>query len=129
MDNFMTGLPVKRKPADESTPNVTTTKTKTRKYDKAYLALGFISTTVGNKEWTQCDVCLKILASDIVSVSLLKCRAQQSHFIKAASVPSNASYKVPYGVGKSQKLHTIEELIPPSSIDLVSTMIKQQPAH
>lgn len=33
----MTGLPAKRKADDESAPNVTTTSTKTRRHDPAYL--------------------------------------------------------------------------------------------
>lgn len=43
---------------------ITTSKTKTRKYDSAYLTLSFISTIVGNKERAQCVLYLKILASD-----------------------------------------------------------------
>ncbi len=60
----MTGrLPGERK-ADESSPNLTTRRTKTKKYDEAYLDLGFTSTTVCNEERPQCVVSLKILASD-----------------------------------------------------------------
>ncbi|KAI2643056.1 Protein FAM200A [Labeo rohita] len=51
----------------------------------------------------------------------------ESRFTKAASVPSNAqlaSYKVTYRVAQCKKLHIIaEELILPSAIDMVSTMI------
>jgi len=36
----------------------------TRKYDKAYLSLGFTSTTVGNKERSQCIVGLHDLSHD-----------------------------------------------------------------
>lgn len=36
MDNFVKELPGKHKAEDESTPNVTTTETKTRKYDAFY---------------------------------------------------------------------------------------------
>ena len=38
MDKFVKGLPGKCRAADESTPHFTTTKTKTRKYDDAYLS-------------------------------------------------------------------------------------------
>ncbi|KAL1276349.1 hypothetical protein QQF64_035972, partial [Cirrhinus molitorella] len=96
MDKFLKKqeVPVKPKVDYASTSNVTTT-TQRRKYDEAYLALGFTSTTSG--------------------------------FTKAASVPSNAqlaSYKVAYRVARCKKPHTIaKELILPSAIDIVSTMI------
>lgn len=41
-------------------------------YDEAYLALGFTSTTVGNKERPQCVVCLKVLASDSLKLNKLR---------------------------------------------------------
>lgn len=44
MNTFVTGHSSKRKADDESSPIVTTTKTKPRKYGKQYLALGFAST-------------------------------------------------------------------------------------
>lgn len=51
------------------------------------------------------------------------CRAQQSYFTKAESVPSNAllaSYKVVYRVDQCKKLHTIVEVLTlPSAIDMV----------
>ncbi|XP_059375528.1 zinc finger BED domain-containing protein 5-like [Carassius carassius] len=156
MDKFVTALPAKRKPDDESSPNVATSKAKTRKYDEAYLALGFTSTTVGKEERPQCVVCLKILACDSLKPNKLKphletthpehkdkpveffrkkltqCRAQQSRFTKAASLPANAqlaSYKVAYRVAQCKKPHTIaEELILPSAIDMVSTMINEATA-
>ncbi|KAL1264119.1 hypothetical protein QQF64_004474 [Cirrhinus molitorella] len=106
---------------------------------------------VGDEERPQCVVCLKILASDSMKPNklrrhletlhhehkdkpvdffrkkLLNCRAQQSRFTKAASVPSNAqlaSYKVAYRVARCKKPHTIaEELILPSAIDMVSTTL------
>lgn len=158
MDKFVTRLPAKRKAEDESSPNVPASqaKVKTRKYDEAYIAFGFTSTTVGNEERPQCVVCLKILACDSLKPNklrrhletthpehkdkpvdyfrkkLINCRAQQSHFTKAASVPLNAqlaSYKVAYRVAQCKKPHTIaEELILPSAIDMVSTMIDEATA-
>lgn len=63
---------------------------------------------------------------------LTHCRAQQSRFTKAASLPANAqlaSYKVAYRVAQCKKPHTIaEELILPSAIDMVSTMIDEATA-
>lgn len=53
MVKFVKRLPGKHKAADEPTPNVTTTKRQTRKYDEAYLALGFTGTTVDNEEIPQ----------------------------------------------------------------------------
>lgn len=38
-----------------------TAKTKTRRYDKAYLALGFTSKMMGNEEKPRCILFLKIL--------------------------------------------------------------------
>ena len=64
MDEFVKGLPGKHKAEDESKPTITTAKTNTRKYDTAYLALGFTSTTVGNEERPQSAMCVKILATD-----------------------------------------------------------------
>ncbi|XP_024145995.1 zinc finger BED domain-containing protein 5 [Oryzias melastigma] len=155
MDTFVTALPAKRKPDGESS-DVATSKAKTRKYDEAYLALGFTSTTVGKEERPQCVVCLKILACDSLKPNKLKrhletthpehkdkpveffrkklahCRAQQSRFTKAASLSVNAqlaSYKVAYRVAQCKKPHTIaEELILPSAIDMVSTMIDEATA-
>lgn len=75
----MNGPPGKRKVDDESTPAVTTTKAKTRKYDEAYLALGFTNTTVGSEERPQCVVCLKILFSDSMKPKKLRRHLDTSH--------------------------------------------------
>ena len=56
MERLVKVLPGKRKAEDETTPNASTTKTKTRKYGEAYLTLCFTSTTVDNEERTQCVV-------------------------------------------------------------------------
>lgn len=160
MDMFLTGLPRKRKTEDEASPNVLpkqfSSKAKTRKYDDTYLAFGFTCTTVGNEERPQCVVCLKVLACDSLKPNklrrhletkhpehkdkpveffrqkLVNCRAQQSLFTKAASVPANAqlaSYKVAYRVAQCKKPHTIaEELILPCAMDMVSTMLDDSAA-
>lgn len=51
VDKFVTELPAKRKDDDESTPNMTPIKTKTREYDEAYLTVTF---TV--KMWRRCTL-------------------------------------------------------------------------
>lgn len=71
MKKFVNGLPGKRKAAD--------TKTQTKKYDEAYLALSFTSTTVGNEERPHCVACLKILASDIMKLNKLRRHLDISH--------------------------------------------------
>ena len=121
MDTFVKRLPGNHKAKDESTPDVTTTKRKTRKHDEAYLTLSFTSTAVGNEEEPQCvsqnisfwhyeAEQVRMPLGDFTSQTqreahwclrkkLLNFHAQQSCFTKAASVPSNAqlaSYKVVY---------------------------------
>ncbi|XP_060865035.1 zinc finger BED domain-containing protein 5-like [Metopolophium dirhodum] len=58
---------------------------------------------------------------------------QSTSFIKQTSVPTKAllaSYKVAFRVAQSKKPHTIaEELILPSAIDMVSTMIGESAAN
>lgn len=159
MDRFLTGLP-KRKAEDEPLqnmlPNQLSSKTKSRKYDEAYLSFGFTCTTVGNEERPQCVVCLKVLACDSLKPNKLRrhletihpehkdksvdffrqklknCRSQQSFFTKAASLLANAqlaSYKVAYRVAQCKKPHTVaEELILPCAMDMVSTMIDDSAA-
>ncbi|XP_053171455.1 zinc finger BED domain-containing protein 5-like [Scomber japonicus] len=126
-------------------------KAKTRKYDEAYVALGFTVTTVGNEERPVCLLCLKILAADSLKPNKLRrhlntlhpnqadkpleffqrkraeyCQ-QSSNFVKATSVNQRAllaSYKVAYQIARCKKPHTIgEELILPAALDMVSVML------
>lgn len=97
---------------------------KTRKYDEAYLALGFTVNVVGDEERPVCILCLKTLATDSM-------RPNKLH--KAASVNSKAlmaSYKVTYRIAQCKKPHKIaEELILPAALDMVSTMLDDTSAE
>lgn len=126
-------------------------KAKTRKYDKAYVALAFTVTTVGDEERPVCLLCLKTLAADSMKPNKLRCHLktlhpnhadkpleffqqkraeycqQSSRFVKATSVNQRAllaSYKVAYQIAQCKKPHTIaEELILPVALDMVSVML------
>ncbi|KAM3838159.1 zinc finger BED domain-containing protein 5-like [Diretmus argenteus] len=127
-----------------------------RKYDDAYLALGFTVTVVGDEERPVCVLCLKTLAADSMKPNKLKrhletlhpahsnkpveffqrklseYRAQKNCFVKVTSVNSKAqlaSYKVAYKIAQCKKPHTIaEELILPAALDMVSTMLDETSA-
>ncbi|XP_008186758.1 zinc finger MYM-type protein 6-like [Acyrthosiphon pisum] len=64
---------------------------------------------------------------------LAKLEKQSSSFVKQTSVPSKsllASYKVAFRIAQCKKPHTIaEELILPSAIDMVSTLIGESVAN
>ncbi|XP_040297427.1 zinc finger BED domain-containing protein 5-like [Bufo bufo] len=131
-------------------------KTKTRKYDEAYVALGFTLTTVGDEERPVCLLCLKMLAADSMKPNKLSRRLktlhpnhankpleffqrkrveyckQSSRFLTATSVNQRAllaSYKVAYQIAQCKKNHTIaEELILPAALDMVSVMLDEASA-
>lgn len=48
----------------ENETTETVPKAKTRKYDEAYVALGFAVTVVGNEERPVCLLCLKMLSRE-----------------------------------------------------------------
>ena len=155
----MTGT--KRKTSDASeTPSVDgrpNQKAKSRKYDEAYLALGFTVNVVGDEERPLCLLCLKTLAADSMRPNKLKrhletihpsnadkpldffkrklseYRQQEHRFVKTASVKNNAllaSYKVAYRIAQCKKPHTIaEDLILPAALDMVSTMLDEKSAE
>uniref|UniRef100_A0A1A8MC43 BED-type domain-containing protein n=2 Tax=Nothobranchius TaxID=28779 RepID=A0A1A8MC43_9TELE len=52
---------------------------KTRKYDKADVALGFTMNTVGNEERPICVFCLKTLAADSMESNKLKRHLETLH--------------------------------------------------
>ena len=70
MEKYLTGMKRKaERDGDNETNDGPTNdqkrpKVKTRKYDEAYVALGFTVTTVGNEERPVCLLCLKTLAAD-----------------------------------------------------------------
>ncbi|XP_060872696.1 zinc finger BED domain-containing protein 5-like [Metopolophium dirhodum] len=132
-------------------------KRKFRKYDDSYLDFGFTYIKIDNEERPKCVICLKVLAADSMIPNKLKRHFETNHgslinkkrdyfvrqreqlekqstsFIKQTSVPTKAllaSYKVAFRVAQSKKPHTIaEELILPSAIDMVSTMIGESAAN
>lgn len=73
MDRFVV-KDIKRN-SEKSDATITTTekkRVKARKYDEAYLSLGFTSTMIGQEEGPQCVVCLKILAADSLKHNKMK---------------------------------------------------------
>ena len=136
MDKFLTGLSLKRKAWMKHHQMCFQSKRQRLQNMTRHLVFGLTCTTVGNEERPQCVVCLKVLACDSLRPNKLRrhletkhpkhkdkpvefsrqkrvnCRAQQSLFTKAASVPANAqltSYKVAYRVAQCKKPHTIAE--------------------
>ncbi|KAL4107468.1 hypothetical protein QTP88_017810 [Uroleucon formosanum] len=132
-------------------------KRKFRKYDNNYLDFGFTYITIDNEERPKYIICLKVLAADSMVPNklkrhlktnhstlsnksrdyfvrqLAKLEKQSSSFVKQTSVPYKvllASYKVAIRIEKCKKPHTIaEELIFPSAIDMVSTLIRESVAN
>ncbi|KAL4148669.1 hypothetical protein QTP88_002841 [Uroleucon formosanum] len=110
-----------------------------------------------NEERPKCIIYLKVLAADSMVPNklkrhletnhstlnnksreffvrqLAKLEKQSSSFVKQTSVPSKAllaSYKVAFRIAQCKKPHTIaEELILPSAIDMVSTLIGESVAN
>jgi hypothetical protein len=151
MDKFLIGA--KRK-LNEEEPCTSTDlrgyKSKTRKYDQAYLNLGFTSIEISGEEKPQCVICLKVLAADSLKPNKLKrhletlhkeyiskpreffeeklrsFKKQKTNFQKTLAVNEKvllASYKVAYKVAKCKKPHTIaEQLILPATKDIVETL-------
>uniref|UniRef100_A0A8C7Y7X1 DUF4371 domain-containing protein n=1 Tax=Oryzias sinensis TaxID=183150 RepID=A0A8C7Y7X1_9TELE len=151
MKKYLTGVKRKAERDADNETNVSLPKAKTRKYDEAYVALGFTVTTVGDEERPVCLLCLKMLAADSMKPNKLRrhlktlhpnhadkpleffqrkraeyCQ-QSSRFVSATSVNQRAllaSYKVAYQIAQCKKPHTIaEELILPAALDMVSVML------
>ena len=154
MERYLT----KRKTSDDSETNKAQgSKSKLRrKYDEAYLALGFTVNAVGDEERPVCILFLKTLAADSMRPNKLrrhletlhpshinkplkffqrkleKYRQQEQSFVKATSVnckATMASFKVAYRIAQCKKPHTIaEDLILPAALDMVSTMLDETSA-
>lgn len=62
MGKYLMGMERTAERSRDNDTNASHLKAKTRKYDEAYVALGFTVTTVGNKKRLACLLCLKILA-------------------------------------------------------------------
>ncbi len=86
MDKYITGA--KRKTADASDTNQTKLadgdgdqprKPKSRKYDDAYLTLGFTTNVVGDEERPVSVLCLKTLAADRMKPNKLKRQLETLH--------------------------------------------------
>jgi hypothetical protein len=54
-------------------------KSKNRKHDDSYLDFGFTSTEVNGEERPQCDLCMKVLASECMLPSKLKRHLETTH--------------------------------------------------
>ena len=67
MVKFLTGMKRKEVRNRDNEPNLS--RAKTRKYDKAYVALDFTVTKVGDEERPVCLLCPKMLAADSMKPS------------------------------------------------------------
>ncbi len=132
MDRFVKG---KRKAIEVAQTQVGHSKSKCRKYDEAYLALGFTVNVVGEEERPMCVLCLKTLAADSMKPTNLRRHIETMHlnyfqksleFFKIKPLQQQASYKCAYCVAQCKKSHTIaEELILPAAIYMVSVMLDE----
>ena len=127
MKKFLTGMKRKAERDEDNETKESQPKAKSRKYDEAYVALGFTVTTVGDEERPVCLLCLKTLAADSMKPNklrrhlntvhpnhadkplefFLRKRAeychQSSRFVNATSVNQRAllaSYKVAYQIAQ-----------------------------
>jgi hypothetical protein len=62
-----------------STSGKSVKKHKNRKYDDSYLEFGFTSTEVAGEERLHCVLCMKVLASECMLTSKLKCHLETTH--------------------------------------------------
>jgi len=125
----------------------TSSKMPWRKYDDAYLALGFTVIVVGDEERPVCVLCLKTLAVDSMKPNKIKrhletlhpthinkpleffqrklgeYRMQENHFVKVASVSNKAQLSSrSHAKLHRAKKHTIaEELILPAALDMLKS--------
>lgn len=79
MEKYLTGMKRKVERDGDNETNVSLPKAKTRKYDEAYVALGFTVTTVGDEERPVCLLCLKMLAADSMKPNKLRRHLKTLH--------------------------------------------------
>lgn len=79
MEKYLTGMKRKAERDGDNETNVSLPKAKTRKYDEAYVALGFTVTTVGDEERPVCLLCLKMLAADSMKPNKLRRHLKTLH--------------------------------------------------
>ncbi|KAJ0070141.1 hypothetical protein NL108_002459 [Boleophthalmus pectinirostris] len=72
MKKYLTGMRRQAERNGDKETNENLPKAKTRKYDEAYVALGFTVTTVGDEERPVCLLCLKMLAADSMKPNKLR---------------------------------------------------------
>ncbi|KAJ0057464.1 hypothetical protein NL108_009117 [Boleophthalmus pectinirostris] len=72
MKKYLTGMRRQVERDGDKETNENLPKAKTRKYDEAYVALGFTVTTVGDEERPVCLLCLKMLAADSMKPNKLR---------------------------------------------------------
>jgi hypothetical protein len=75
---LLNSVRMKRK-GTSSTSVKSVKKLKNRKYDDSYLDFGFTSAEVNGEERPQCVLCTKVLASDCMLPSKLKCHLETTH--------------------------------------------------
>lgn len=63
MEKYLTGMKRKAERDGDNETNKSLPKAKTRKYDEAYVVLGFTVTMVGDEERPACLLCPKMLAA------------------------------------------------------------------
>ena len=79
MEKYLTGMRRQAERDGDKETNESLPKAKTRKYDEAYVALGFTVTTVGDEERPVCLLCLKMLAADSMKPNKLRCHLKTLH--------------------------------------------------
>ncbi|KAE8298233.1 Zinc finger MYM-type protein 6 [Larimichthys crocea] len=154
MDKFI--IRATTKVSDSKAIEKEKTRCPKRKYDEAYLALGFTAVEVGDEQRPLCVLCLRQLAADSMRANKLRRHLETSHpthidkpldffqrklteyhhqekrMVKATSSNSKAlmaSYRVAYRVAQCKKPHTIaEQLILPAAVDMVSIMMDETSA-
>lgn len=79
MKNVLTGMKRKAEKDEDNETKESHPKAKMRKYDEAYVALGFTVTKVGDEERPVCLLCLKMLAADSMKPNKLRRHLKTLH--------------------------------------------------
>jgi hypothetical protein len=82
------------KEGTSSTSGKSVKKHKNRKYDDSYLDFDFTLTEVDYEERPQCVLCMKVLASEFMLPSKLKCHLEITHPSVVSKAHDNFSRKL-----------------------------------
>ncbi len=115
MDRFVKG---KRKAIEVAQNQAGHSKSKCRKYDEAYLALGFTVNVVGEEERPMCVLCLKTLAADSMKPTKLRRHIETMHpnyfqksleFLKENHYSNRLLTKVPIALHNARNLTLLQK--------------------